>query len=87
MIERLDKALKIAINKYIDSYLYEFDNKQDSDLSDEQYNFVKTLINEVMMLYWIKYGDDVKVTFDSGSISIKYPTGDKRTWDKNNRWN
>ena len=87
MIERLDRALKIAINKYIDSYLYEFDNKQDSDLSDEQYNFVKTLINEIMMLYWIKYGDDVKVTFNVGLVNVKYPTGDKRTWDKNNRWN
>ena len=86
MIGRLDTALKKAINKYIDSYLYEFDNKMDIDLSDEQYNFVKILRNEIMMLYWIKYGDDVKVTFNVGLVNVKYPTGNKKTYNKNNRW-
>lgn len=87
MIERLDTWLKRATNEYIDLYINEFDNKQDYELSDEQFDFARNLRNRIGILYWIKYGDDLEITFDSGSINVKYPTGNKRTWDKNNRWN
>lgn len=80
MMERIDIAKKRAIQQYKDAYEYEFDNKEDFDLTDEQFEFAEDLRNHIRELYWIVNGDSVKVKFDKSKITIKYSNGTTREY-------
>jgi len=75
MIERLDIALKNARELYKVAYEYEFDNKDDIDMTEEQFKYCLQLRDELMLLYWIK--NEAVVKFEKSKIIVKWPNGEK----------
>lgn len=62
MKERLLKRIEIEEKEYKEMYEYELDNKEDYELTEEQWDFVSEKRNDIMSLYWILDGE-VKIRF------------------------